>query len=237
MIWCLGAKFHFFDKLFLAKIGMKNMKDLLKKINGFGIVPVVVLDDSKNASLAARALIDGGLPCAEVVFRTPAAEESLRMISQEFPQMLLGAGTVLTIRQADLAAAAGAKFIVSPGLNPKVVKHCLSKKIPIIPGCMTPSDIEVAIELGLDTIKFFPAEAAGGINMLKALSAPYPDIKFMPTGGIDISNLSLYLNFNKVIACGGSWMATRELINKCGFNEITRLTEEVVSAVKKLREA
>jgi 2-dehydro-3-deoxyphosphogluconate aldolase/(4S)-4-hydroxy-2-oxoglutarate aldolase len=213
------------------------MKDLLNKISSFGIVPVVVLDDSKNASLAAHALIEGGLPCAEIVFRTPVAEESIRIISQEFPQMLLGAGTVLTTRQADLAAAAGAKFIVSPGLNPKVVEHCLSKKIPIIPGCMTPSEIETAIELGLDVVKFFPAETAGGINMVKALSAPYLDIRFMPTGGIDISNLSSYLNFNKVTACGGSWMITRELINKGDFTEITRLTKEAASAVMKLRGA
>jgi len=211
------------------------MKDLFNKINGFGIVPVVVLDDPKSASLAAEALIHGGLPCAEVVFRTPAAEESIRIISQEFPQILLGAGTVLTITQADSAIAAGAKFIVSPGLNSKVVEHCLSKNCPIIPGCMTPSEIEAAIELGLDTVKFFPAEAAGGIKMLKALSAPYPNIKFMPTGGIDIHNLSSYLNFNKVVACGGSWMITRELINKGDVAEITKLTKEAVSAVSKLR--
>jgi 2-dehydro-3-deoxyphosphogluconate aldolase/(4S)-4-hydroxy-2-oxoglutarate aldolase len=185
----------------------------------------------------ATALIDGGLPCAEVVFRTPAAEESIRIIAQEFPQMLLGAGTVLTTRQADVAAAAGAKFIVSPGLNPSVVKHCQSKEMLIIPGCMTPSDIEAAMELGLGAVKFFPAEAAGGVNMLKALSAPYTDIKFMPTGGIDASNLSLYLGLKKVIACGGSWMATRELINNGNFKEIERLTKEVVSAVKKLRGA
>ncbi|MDR0498935.1 MAG: bifunctional 4-hydroxy-2-oxoglutarate aldolase/2-dehydro-3-deoxy-phosphogluconate aldolase [Holophagales bacterium] len=211
------------------------MNDLLNKINGFGVVPVLVLDDSKNASLAARALIDGGLPCAEVVFRTPAAEESIRIISKEHPQMLLGAGTVLTVRQVELAIAAGAKFIVSPGLNPKLVKHCQSTKIPIIPGGMTPSEIEAAIGLGLDTVKFFPAEIAGGIDMVKALSAPYPEIKFMPTGGINIDNLSSYLNFNKVMACGGSWMAKKELINNGNFKEITRLTKEVVSAVKKLR--
>jgi 2-dehydro-3-deoxyphosphogluconate aldolase/(4S)-4-hydroxy-2-oxoglutarate aldolase len=211
------------------------MKDLLNRINSFGIVPVVVLDDPKNAFPAARALIDGGLPCAEVTFRTPAAEEAIRVISKEFPQMLLGAGTVLTTRQADLAVAAGAKFIVSPGLNPKVVKHCLSKGIPIIPGCMTPGEIETAIELGLDAVKFFPAEAAGGIKMVKALSAPYPDMVFMPTGGIDITNLYSYLSFKKVIACGGSWMITRELINSGDFREITRLTQEAVSLVRKLR--
>jgi len=212
------------------------MKELFNMINSFGIVPVLVLDDSKNASLAAQALIDGGLPCAEIVFRTPAAEESMRIISRDFPRILLGAGTVLTTLQVDSAIAAGAKFIVSPGLNSKVVEHCLSKKIPIIPGCMTPSEIEAAIELGLEVIKFFPAEAAGGINMLKAISAPYTHVKFMPTGGIDVSNLSSYLNFNKVTACGGSWMITRELINKGDFKEITRLTKEAVAAVRKFRE-
>jgi 2-dehydro-3-deoxyphosphogluconate aldolase/(4S)-4-hydroxy-2-oxoglutarate aldolase len=211
------------------------MEAILNKISSFGIVPVVVLDDPKNAPLVASALIDGGLPCAEVVFRTPAAEESIRAIAQEFPQMLLGAGTVLTTIQADKAAEAGAKFIVSPGLSPNVVKHCLAKKMPIIPGCMTPSDIEAAMGLGLGAVKFFPAEAAGGVNMLKALSAPYTDIKFMPTGGIDASNLSSYLDLKKVIACGGSWMATRELINSGNFKEIARLAKEAVSAVKKIR--
>jgi len=212
------------------------MKDLLNKLSDFGIVPVVTLDDSKNAALAARALIEGGLPCAEIVFRTQAAEESMRIVSQEFPQMLLGAGTVLTTRQADLAVAAGAAFVVSPGFNPKVVEYCLSKKIPIIPGCMTPSEIEAAMELGLEAVKFFPAEAAGGIKMLRALSAPYPDVRFMPTGGININNLCTYLAFDKVVACGGSWMIAKELINSGDFEGITKLIKEAVSAVNKLRE-
>jgi 2-dehydro-3-deoxyphosphogluconate aldolase/(4S)-4-hydroxy-2-oxoglutarate aldolase len=207
------------------------MKELLKEIYHIGIVPVIVLDDAQNAAAAAKALIDGGLPCAEITFRTAAAEEGIKIISKKFPQMLLGAGTVLTVEQADKAAAAGARFIVSPGLNPKVVKHCLDKKIPVIPGCANPGDIEAALEFGLDTVKFFPAEAAGGINMLKALSAPYPDIKFVPTGGIDVKNLNSYLNLSKIIACGGSWMATRDLINKGKFDEITRLTKEAVSVM------
>jgi 2-dehydro-3-deoxyphosphogluconate aldolase/(4S)-4-hydroxy-2-oxoglutarate aldolase len=213
------------------------MEDLLNKLHGFGIVPVVALDDSKNAIHVARALIEGDLSCAEIVFRTPAAEESIRIISQEFPQLLLGAGTVLTMRQVDLAVAAGAGFVVSPGLNPKVVEHCLSKKIPIIPGCMTPSEIELAIELELDFVKFFPAEAAGGIKMLKALSAPYPEIRFMPTGGIDINNLCKYLAFDKVVACGGSWMIPKELTSSGNFAEVSRLTKEAVMTVRKLREA
>jgi len=213
------------------------MEDLLNKLRGFGVVPVVALDDSKKAIQVARALIEGGLPCAEIVFRTQAAEESIKLVSQEFPQMLLGAGTVLNVHQADLAIDAGAKFVVSPGLNPKVVEHCLSKKIQIIPGCLTPSEIEVAMELGLDFVKFFPAEAAGGINMLKAVSAPYPNVKFMPTGGIDINNLCTYLAFDKVIASGGSWLTPKEHINSGNFAEISRLAKEAALAVKKLREA
>lgn len=213
------------------------MEDLLNKLCGFGVVPVVALDDYKKAVQSARALIEGGLPCAEIVFRTPAAEESIRIISQEFPQMLLGAGTVLTTRQVDMAVAAGAGFVVSPGLNPKVVEHCLSKKIPIIPGCMTPSEIELAIELGLNFVKFFPAETAGGIKMLKALSAPYSDVRFMPTGGIDINNLCAYLAFDKVVACGGSWMIPKELTNSGNFEGISKLTKEAVMTVKKLRGA
>jgi 2-dehydro-3-deoxygluconokinase len=214
---------------------MEGMEDLLKKLSVFGIVPVVVLDDSKTAALAANALAEGGLPCAEIVFRTPAAEESIRIISKEYPQMLVGAGTVLTTQQADLAIEAGARFIVSPGLNPKVVEHCMARKIPIIPGCMTPGEIEAAIELGLNAVKFFPAEAAGGIKMVKALSAPFPDRRFMPTGGIDAGNLGSYLGFNKVFACGGSWMITRELINSGDFGGITRLTKEAASAARKAR--
>ncbi len=213
------------------------MEDLLNKLLGFGIVPVVALDDPQKAVQSASALIEGDLPCAEIVFRTQAAEESIKRVSQEFPQMLLGAGTVLTTRQADQAIDAGANFIVSPGLNPKVVEHCLSKKIPIIPGCVTPSEIEEAMELGLDFVKFFPAEAAGGIKMIKALSAPFPDVKFMPTGGIDINNLCTYLCFDKVVSCGGSWMIAKEYINKGDFEKITKLTKEAVMAVRKLRGA
>jgi len=217
--------------------GKGKMEDLLNKLCGFGVVPVVVLDDPQKAVQSARALIEGGLPCAEIVFRTQAAEESIRLVSQEFPQMLLGAGTVLTTRQADQAIDAGAKFVVSPGLNPKVVEHCLSKKIPIIPGCVTPSEIEEAMELELDFVKFFPAEAAGGIKMLKALSAPYPNVKYMPTGGIDINNLCAYLAFDKVIACGGSWMTPKEHTNSGNFGEISLLAKEAASVVKKLRGA
>ena len=158
------------------------MNEVLEKIQKIGIVPVVVLDDAKDAAPLAKALCEGGLPCAEVTFRTAAAEESIRIMAKEFPEMLVGAGTVLTTEQVDRAVNAGAKFIVSPGLNPEVVKYCVNKGIPVTPGTSNPSDVEMAISLGLDVVKFFPAEAAGGINMIKAMAAPYTQMKFMPTG-------------------------------------------------------
>ena len=157
------------------------MNEVLEKIQKIGIVPVVVLNDAKDAAPLAKALCDGGLPCAEVTFRTEAAEESIRIMAEQFPQMLVGAGTVLTTEQVDRAVAAGAKFIVSPGLNPKVVKYCIEKGVPVTPGTANPSDVEQAIELGLEVVKFFPAEAAGGLNMIKSMAAPYTNMKFMPT--------------------------------------------------------
>ena len=207
------------------------MNDLLKEISNIGIVPVVVLDDASQALPLAKALSKGGIKCAEVTFRTAAAEESIKIIAKEMPDMLVGAGTVLTTESADKAIAAGAKFIVSPGLNPKVVKHCIEKGITVIPGCANPSDVEAAIELGLDVVKFFPAEAAGGINMIKAMSAPYTSVKFMPTGGIDIKNLNSYLGFNKVIACGGSWMVSKELLKNGDYAAIEKLTAEAVATM------
>ncbi len=176
----------------------------------------------------AKALYPGGLGCAEVTFRTDAAEESIKAISEEMPEMLVGAGTILTIEQADRAVAAGAKFIVSPGLNREIVKYCVDKDITIIPGCTTPSDIETALSLGLEVVKFFPAEAAGGINMIKSMSAPYTSIKFIPTGGINIKNLNTYLSINKVIACGGSWMVSKELLKNGDYETVTKLTEEAL---------
>ena len=205
------------------------MNEMLKKIQKMGIVPVVKLDDAKDAVPLAKALCDGGLPCAEVTFRTAAAEESIRLMRQAYPDMLIGAGTVLTTEQVDQAVQAGATFIVSPGLNPKVVRYCVEKNIPITPGCANPSDIEAAIELGLEVVKFFPAEAAGGLAMIKAMSAPYVTMKFMPTGGINAKNLISYLNFNKIIACGGSWMVSNDLVKAGEFAKITELTKEAVA--------
>ena len=205
------------------------MNEVLRKIQLMGIVPVIKLDDAKDAVPLAKALCDGGLPCAEVTFRTEAAEESIRLMRENFPHMLIGAGTVLTTEQVDRAVSAGATFIVSPGFNPKVVKYCVERNIPITPGCSTPSDIEAAMEFGLDVVKFFPAEAAGGLPMIKAISAPYVNMKFMPTGGINASNLTIYLDFPKVIACGGSWMVMYELVKEGAFDKITELTREAVN--------
>lgn len=207
------------------------MNEILQKIQKLGIVPVVVLNDSKDAAPLAKALCDGGLPCAEVTFRTDAAEESIRIMTSTYPDMLVGAGTVLTTDQVDRAVNAGAKFIVSPGLNPKIVQYCIDKGVPITPGTTNPSDIEQAIELGLEVVKFFPAEAAGGINMIKAMAAPYVDMKFMPTGGINAKNLTSYLDFPKIIACGGSWMVSTDLVKAGEFQKIAELTREAVQSM------
>ena len=214
---------------------MDNAKSTLERLGRIGIVPVVVLENSDDAIPLARALMKGGLPCAEVTFRTDAAEESIRRISEEFPDMIVGAGTVLTIDQADRAIAAGAKFVVAPGLNPKVVKHVLSKDIPMCPGTCTPSDIEAALELGLNVVKFFPAEPSGGLKMIKALGSAYVNVKFMPTGGINADNIRDYLSYNKIFACGGSWMVKGELIKTGKFDEIERLVREAVEIVKEVR--
>ena len=210
------------------KQGEIIMNTVLEQISKIGIVPVVKLDEAKHAKSLAKALCVGGLPCAEITFRTSAAEESIKIMSDEFPDMLVGAGTVLTTEQVDKAINAGAKFIVSPGLNPAVVKYCVDRNIPVTPGCANPSDIEIAISLGLDVVKFFPSEAAGGLPMIKAMSAPYTGIKFMPTGGVNASNINKYLAFSKIIACGGSWMVSDSLIKEERFDEITRLTKEAV---------
>lgn len=207
------------------------MNEIIKEIGKIGIVPVVKLDNAKDALPLAKALINGGLPCAEVTFRTDAAEEAISQISKAYPEMLVGAGTVLTTDQVDRAVAAGAKFIVTPGFNAKIVKYCVDRNIPITPGCPTSSDIEAAIELGLDVVKFFPAENLGGIKMIKALAAPYVGVKFMPTGGINAGNINNYLDCDKIVACGGSWMVKDTLINEGRFDEIERLTKEAVASM------
>lgn len=207
------------------------MNEILTRIGQIGIVPVVALDRVEDALPLGRALIEGGIPCAEVTFRTAAAKESIKVLSENFPQMLVGAGTVLTTAQVDEAVSAGAKFIVSPGLNPTVVEYCVKKGIPVTPGCATPSDIERALEFGLEVVKFFPAEAAGGLPMIKAMSAPYGKLKFMPTGGINSGNINSYLAFGKVLACGGSWMVDKKLVAAGNFEEIKRLSREAVDTI------
>ena len=176
-----------------------------------------------------------GLLCAEVTFRTKAAAESIKIMSEKHPEMLVGAGTVLTVEQVDEAVAAGAKFIVSPGLNSEVVKYCLDKNIAITPGVVTPSEMEQAIELGLNIVKFFPAEPSGGLSMIKAVSAPYTMLKFMPTGGINPGNVKEYLKSDKIFACGGSWMVKGDLVDAGDFDKIKELTKEAADIVKEIR--
>ncbi|MDR0643984.1 MAG: bifunctional 4-hydroxy-2-oxoglutarate aldolase/2-dehydro-3-deoxy-phosphogluconate aldolase [Treponema sp.] len=207
------------------------MKAVLEKIGKIGIVPVVVIDDAEKAVPLARALEEGGLLCAEITFRTARALEALQRIHREMPDFLIGAGTVLSVQQADEAISAGASFIVSPGFNPLVVKHCIDKGVPVVPGCATPSDMEKALELGLETVKFFPAEQAGGLAYLKAVSAPYTSLTFIPTGGIDTTNLPGYATFDKVLACGGSWMANKAFIQAGDFDRVKKSCRDAVSVL------
>ena len=206
--------------------------DIFEEVGKIRIVPVVVLNDAEKAVPLAEALCKGGLPCAEVTFRTEAAEESIKRIAKARPDMLVGAGTVLSPEQADRAMAAGAKFIVSPGLNPKVVEHCLKNNYPVCPGIMTPTEIELAMSFGLERVKFFPAEQAGGLKMIKALAAPYTKLKFMPTGGLNAQNITEYLAYEKIFACGGSWMCAGKLVNENKFDEIEKLTAEAAALTK-----
>ena len=207
------------------------MSEMIKELYSIGLIPVIKIENAEDAVPLAKALIDGGLPAAEITFRTPCAAEAIKRITDAYPEMLVGAGTVLTTEQVDAAIAAGSKFLVSPGLNPKVTAYALSKGVPMLPGCSNPSDIEAALELGLTTVKFFPAEAAGGLKMLKAMAAPYGQLTFMPTGGISAENLLDYLKFNKIVACGGSFMVKDELVKEKKWDEITALTR---NAVKKM---
>ena len=207
------------------------MNPILEELSKIGIVPVIKIDDAKDAVPLAKALLDGGLPCAEVTFRTAAAKDAIAAMSKAFPEMLVGAGTVLTTEQADAAVAAGAKFIVSPGLNPDVVRHCVERNIPIVPGINNPTGIEQALSLGLTTVKFFPAEPSGGVKMIKAMAAPYGNVTFMPTGGVSAENLLQYLSFPKIIACGGSWMVPSDKIAAGDFAGIEKLVREAVDTM------
>ena len=203
--------------------------DTVDRLRALRIVPVIVLEDAADAAPLAQALVDGGLPCAEVTFRTAAAGEALRRIAGEFPDVHAGAGTVLTPQQVDLAADAGARFVVAPGFSPRVVDRCAEIGMPVFPGVATPTEIEAALERGLSVLKFFPAEPLGGLPYLKAMAAPYTDVRFMPTGGIHAGNLATYLAYPRVVACGGSWMVSPEWIRAGAFD---RVRQEVENAVR-----
>ena len=206
--------------------------ELFKYFHDLGIVPVVKIDDANKAEGLAKAMIDGGLPCAEVTFRTDAAEEALKRISTKYPEMMVGAGTVINPELAEKAVNAGAKFIVSPGLNTDTVKWCLDRNIPVVPGVATPSEIEKGLSFGLKVLKFFPAESLGGVKMLKDLSGPFPQVKFMTTGGINTENLADYAKTPNVLAIGGSWMVKADLIESENWAEITKLCKEAVQKLQ-----
>ncbi|MCA9980688.1 MAG: bifunctional 4-hydroxy-2-oxoglutarate aldolase/2-dehydro-3-deoxy-phosphogluconate aldolase [Anaerolineales bacterium] len=203
--------------------------DMEQQLGRLGVVPVVVIDNEADAVPLGRALVAGGLPCAEITLRTPAATAAIRHMAAACPEILLGAGTVLTVAQAEEAVAAGAQFVVTPGFDTAVVTYCLSQNIPIIPGVMTPTEINMALSHGLRLLKFFPAEAAGGVRTLKAISAPYADVKFMPTGGITPANLGDYLALTAVVACGGSWLASHTLLAAGAYEEISALAGQAVA--------
>ena len=212
------------------------MDKVIERLGSFGIVPVVTADDEKKAQKLGQALCGGGLACAEITLRCDGALDVIREMGRTCPDMLVGAGTVLSITQADAAVEAGAKFIVSPGLNPKVVKYCTENHILVIPGTATPSEMELAMELGLDVVKFFPAQPMGGLAFIKAVAAPYTNLKFMPTGGLNPENVADYLKYDRILACGGSWIAPKKLIDAGDFEQIRILAEEACRMVHSIRD-
>lgn len=212
------------------------MSNINETISNIGVVPVIKLNHpERDAAPLAKALCAGGVPVAEVTFRAAGAATAIKLMAEACPDMLVGAGTVLTTAQVDEALAAGAKFIVTPGLDPDIVKYCQSKNLPIFPGCTTPTDYHTAYKLGLEVLKFFPAEQSGGLAKIKAMSAPFPMFKVMPTGGISLKNLAEYIKAPMIVACGGSYMVTADLIDNNQWNEITGLCKESVKIVKEAR--
>ena len=212
------------------------MNELQQKISQIGVVPVIKLNHpTRDAAPLAKALIEGGVPVAEVTFRAAGAADAIRIMSESFPEMLVGAGTVLTTKQVDEALDAGAKFIVTPGLDPDIVRYCQEKGVTIFPGCTTPTDYHTAYKLGLEVLKFFPAEQSGGLAKIKAMSAPFPMFKVMPTGGISLKNLADYAASPVICACGGSYMVTADLIENGEWDKITKLCEKSVEIVKEAR--
>lgn len=206
-----------------------------RKLSECGVVPVVVIDDAADAVPLCEALMGGGLDVAEVTFRTAAAEEAIKLISERFPKMLLGAGTVLSVEQADRAVKAGAKFIVAPNFDAEVVDHCIERDIPVYPGALTPTEFAYGYKRGLRVMKFFPAKDGGGPAMIKSISAVFPGLQYMPTGGVNADNLKDYFATGKVACCGGTWMVKKDLIKNKEFDKIKALASEAVSLVKAAR--
>lgn len=216
---------------FGSKTMTDNARNVLARLGEAGVVPVVELAGYEVALPLARALLAGGLPVAEITFRSEAAAESIRILREELPQMLVGAGTILNVDQVEMAYRAGSQFVVTPGFNPAVVEGCIELEVPVLPGINNPTGVEQATGFGLEAVKFFPAEASGGVSFLKALSGPYPSIRFLPTGGIAPNNLCDYLALPNVLACGGTWVVRPALIRASRFDEITRLADEAVALV------
>jgi 2-dehydro-3-deoxyphosphogluconate aldolase/(4S)-4-hydroxy-2-oxoglutarate aldolase len=211
------------------------MKTIAEHIYNLGVVPVVAIEDERDASALGEALVAGGLPCAEITFRTAAALPSIQVLSKQVPDILVGAGTVLSVDQARMAVDRGAEFLVTPGFDEQVVSWCVSENIPVFPGVSTPTEINMALRFGLNILKFFPAEAFGGIRTLKAIAGPYPHLRFIPTGGINAQNLSGYLSLPAVLACGGSWLVAKTMISNKEFEGITAKAREAVQIVARVR--
>lgn len=209
--------------------------DIMRKIEQVGIVPVVKLNDVNKAFPLAKALLEGGISVAEVTFRTDCAGEVIKTISENCPEMLVGAGTIINVDQAKKAIECGAKFIVSPGFSKDIVLYCKEQNVPVIPGCVTPSEIMAALECGIDIIKFFPAKEYGGLNTMKSLSGPFAQVRFMPTGGISLENLKEYISAKFIVACGGTYMVKDNLIDQENYAEITRLSKLSTDIVKEER--
>ena len=209
--------------------------DVLDELEDLGVVPVVVIDDADRAGPLGEALLAGGLPCAEITFRTAAAGPAIEALTRSFPEMLVGAGTVLTVEQAEVAVSTGSRFIVSPALDEDLVSWCMTNKVPVIPGVMTPTEVAAAMSHELNLLKFFPAGAGGGVRMLESLGSVFPGVSFMPTGGISAGNLADYLRLPMVAACGGSWLAPKESIAGGDFGRIEQLTAEAMAIVREVR--
>lgn len=207
------------------------MTTLNEKLKELKVIPVIAIKDADDAVALGKVLVENGMPCAEITFRTPAAAQAIKNLREAFPEMLIGAGTVLNSATVDEAIDAGVDFVVSPGFNPTTVKYCQQRNMPIIPGVNSPSLVEQAMEMGLDTVKFFPAEPSGGVPMLKSLTAVYP-VSIMPTGGVSPSNINDYLNIDAVLACGGTWMVPANLVDNREWDKVAELVKEAVASLK-----